>query len=231
MDLEQLASYLQRDARELGRLASRGRLPGHKVGGEWRFAQAEINYWLETQLPNYTAEELTALERGAAGSDGDEQLVSQLLSERTIAIPLQATTRPSVLRAMVHLAEGSWNVYDPAILLHAIEQREEQSSTAIDLGVAILHPRRAQSSKVLGDSVMALGIIPGAVPFGAPLGGLTDVFFLVACTDAATHLRVLTRLSRLFLLPNFLDDLRIAEAPADAIRILADAERRLHSEE
>ena len=38
MDVEQLAAYLRRDAREVGKLANRGRLPGHKVGGEWRFA-------------------------------------------------------------------------------------------------------------------------------------------------------------------------------------------------
>ena len=39
MDVEQLAAYLRRDAREVGKLANRGRLPGHKVGGEWRFAR------------------------------------------------------------------------------------------------------------------------------------------------------------------------------------------------
>ena len=38
MDVDQLAAYLRRDVREVGKLASRGRLPGHKVGGEWRFA-------------------------------------------------------------------------------------------------------------------------------------------------------------------------------------------------
>ena len=39
MDVDQLAAYLRRDAREVGKLASRGRLPGHRVGGEWRFAR------------------------------------------------------------------------------------------------------------------------------------------------------------------------------------------------
>lgn len=38
MDLGQLASYLQRDARELHKLANRGHLPGQKIAGEWRFA-------------------------------------------------------------------------------------------------------------------------------------------------------------------------------------------------
>ncbi len=34
MDLDQLATYLQRDARELSKLANRGYLPGQKVGGQ-----------------------------------------------------------------------------------------------------------------------------------------------------------------------------------------------------
>ena len=33
MDLEQLASYLHRDVREVSKMASRGYLPGHKIGG------------------------------------------------------------------------------------------------------------------------------------------------------------------------------------------------------
>ena len=40
MNLEQLATYLQRDLRELTKLAHRGHLPGQKIGGEWRFAPA-----------------------------------------------------------------------------------------------------------------------------------------------------------------------------------------------
>ena len=61
MDLQQLAAYLQRDARELSKLANRGYLPGQKVAGHWRFARAEINHWIETQLPAYTEQQLTAV--------------------------------------------------------------------------------------------------------------------------------------------------------------------------
>ena len=64
MDVDQLAAYLRRDAREVGKLASRGRLPGHKVGGEWRFARAEINRWLESQMPGYTDEQLQGIVGG-----------------------------------------------------------------------------------------------------------------------------------------------------------------------
>src|SRR2546426_265447 len=74
MNLEQLATYLQHDLREVSKLASRGHLPGHKVGGQWRFARAEINHWIETQipdprrpLPNALGESVVAYGRTASG--------------------------------------------------------------------------------------------------------------------------------------------------------------------
>jgi nitrogen PTS system EIIA component len=109
MDVEQLAAYLRRDAREVGKLANRGRLPGHKVGGEWRFARAEINHWLESQIHGYTDEQLTALESGH-GPTVEEPLLAGLLSPACVAVPLAASTKASVLKELVTLAEQSWQV-------------------------------------------------------------------------------------------------------------------------
>ena len=58
MDLDQLASYLRRDSRELQKLATRGQLPGRKVGGAWRFARAEINQWLGAAMRGFDDEQL-----------------------------------------------------------------------------------------------------------------------------------------------------------------------------
>ena len=105
MDLEQLAVYLRRDLREVSKLASRGHLPGKKVGGEWRFASWDINYWLELQLPELSEEQLAALEsRGRQGLSDEEPIVTSLLSENTIAVSMHATTKASVLRELVSLA-------------------------------------------------------------------------------------------------------------------------------
>src|SRR4051812_20244432 len=105
MDLDQLASYLQRDAREVSKMANRGHLPGHKGSGQWRFHPAEINHWIETQMHAYTEQELAKLESGP-GRGGDEQevLISALLSETTMAVPLMANTKSSVLKELVVLA-------------------------------------------------------------------------------------------------------------------------------
>src|SRR5437016_448204 len=63
MTLEEVASYLQRDVREVTKLANRGYLPGQKVAGQWRFQKVEINHWIESQMHAYTEQELSALER------------------------------------------------------------------------------------------------------------------------------------------------------------------------
>jgi nitrogen PTS system EIIA component len=226
MDMEQLAAYLQRDIREVGKLASRGRLPGYKVGGEWRFAKAEINHWIESNLHAYSEKELTELEHGGDRSAGSGPFLGELLAVSSVAVPLPASTKASVLREMVKLAEQSWQVYDADAILAAIRAREELASTALPSGVAIPHPRRPLPS-ALGDSILAFGSTASGIPFGAPLGGLTDLFFLVCCRDDRTHLRVLARLTRLLQRLGFLDELRAAETPGQAWETIAAGEVQL----
>lgn len=230
MDVEQLAAYLRRDVREVGKLASRGHLPGHKVGGQWRFARAEINHWIETQLPTYTDKQLTDVEQlGAVGyrTPVEEPLLASLLSEACVAVPLNASTRSSVLRELVVVAEQSWQVYDPAAILEAIQKREEMGSTTLPGGVAIPHPRRPLAS-ALGESLIAYGRTTTGIPFGAT-GGLTDIYFLVCCRDDQTHLRVLARLTRLIQRPEFLDELRAAQTPGETWERITAAEQQLLS--
>ncbi|HVS34055.1 MAG TPA: PTS sugar transporter subunit IIA [Gemmataceae bacterium] len=224
MDVDQLAAYLRRDAREVGKLASRGRLPGHKVGGEWRFARAEINRWLESQMPGYTDEQLTVFEEARGGTA--EPLLANLLSPACVAVPLAASTKASVLREMVKLAEESWEIYDPEAIFEAVRAREELVSTALPTGVAFPHPRRPLSA-ALGESVLAFGRTASGVPYGDPNGGLTDCFFLICCKDDHTHLRVLARLTRLLLRDGFLAELRAGETPAEAYDVITAAEQDL----
>jgi PTS system nitrogen regulatory IIA component len=224
LDLGQLASLLGRDARELGKLANRGHLPGKKVGGEWRFATAEIHHWLEREMPALTDTQLKALDPFPTA--GPNPLISTLLPLDCIDLALPARTRGSVLRELVKLAERSHLVWDPDAIRAAVEAREEMGTTARPEGFAIPHPRR-RLPNALGDSVVALGRTGSGIPFGAERGHSTDLFFLVCCTDDALHLRTLARLARLLRTPGLLDALRAAETPAEAWGLIDSAERGL----
>lgn len=224
MNLEQLANYLQRDSREVAKLVDRGTLPGRKVGGTWRFSRQEIRHWIESQLPGFDDEQLQQVERYHA--DPGEPLLANLIHEACVAVPLKATTRSSVLRELVTLAEQSWLVYDPPAILDAIVAREEQSSTAMENGVAIPHVRRP-GPDALGESLIAFGRTMCGLPFGAPDGGLTDLFLLVLCQDDDLHLKVLARLSRLFLRPGFIETLRHETTGHGARQVILAAEEAL----
>lgn len=225
MDLQEVAQFLQRDVREVTRLANRGYLPGRKVGGEWKFSRTEITRWVETQLHAYTEVELANLEGKTAATE-EELIIGRLLPEACIAVPLQARTKTSVLAELVRIAELSWQIYDTDMLLKALVQREEMATTAQESGIALPHPHRPLPG-ALGDTVLAYGRTSSGIPFGAPGGGLTDIFFLVCARDDRAHLRALARLARMLLRPGLADELRGADTPQATFELLATAEREL----
>jgi excisionase family DNA binding protein len=51
MTLDELASYLKVPKSTLYKLVQEGKLPGQKIGKQWRFARASIDRWLDTEAP------------------------------------------------------------------------------------------------------------------------------------------------------------------------------------
>jgi PTS system nitrogen regulatory IIA component len=228
--LDELARQLGRDRREIEKLVNRGRIPGRKVGGEWLFHPQEITHWLETEMREYTERELAILE----GSQRSEELnagrpVSSLLRLETVEVPLEARTKRSVLESLVEVAGRTWQIWEPAAILEAVRQREEVLSTAFENGVAIPHIRNPMP-EVLGESIVAFGRTLTGIPWGAPHGGLTDLFFLVLCRDSRTHLQVLARLGRLIQSQEFLTALRNADSSAAACQVICEADERVGRE-
>ena len=70
-DMHTLARYLHLTPQQVAKLADRGKLPGRKVSGEWRFSKADIHHWLETRIGLSDEEELIGVRgRFAAGGPG-----------------------------------------------------------------------------------------------------------------------------------------------------------------
>jgi len=47
LTVKQLARYLEMDENTIYRLAESGKIPGMKVGSEWRFKKELVDEWLE----------------------------------------------------------------------------------------------------------------------------------------------------------------------------------------
>lgn len=226
-DVGQLAAYLHLTPDQVYRMVERGKLPGRKVQGEWRFAEAEIHHWLEDRIGISDPEQLDEVDAVLSRSSRADQKIGQIVDLcplEAIAIPLNARTRGSVIRGMCDLAAQTGLLWDAPAMAEAVQSREELHPTALDCGVALLHPRRPQSS-ILSDSVIALGICTAPLPF-SDTGQLTDIFFLIASYDDRAHLQILSRLTRMLSDEEFLEGLRSADSPAVARAVFAQAEQR-----
>jgi PTS system nitrogen regulatory IIA component len=229
-DIDGLAAYLHLDPVQVKKMAERGKLPGRRHNGGWRFAHAEIHHWLEGRILGSDVREQARIEEVLERHAGDAEELSMeaLLPLEAVAVPLSARTKTSVVSAMTELAAETGWLWDPDKMTDAVRQREEMYPTAIAGGLALMHPRRPMGS-ILGRPFLAFGRTTRGVPFGDPSGDLTDLFFLILSVDDANHLRTLARLGRVLGTKGVLDDLRAAEDAPTALEVLLSAERGLSS--
>jgi len=228
-DIARLAAYLHLTPQQVARLADRGKLPGRKVAGQWRFAKAEIHHWLEQRIGLSNEDGLVeveaTLQRSAGTGDQQEISIAAMLPREAIAVPLHARTRNSVISGMAELAAGTGLLWDAKAMAEAVKVREDMHPTALENGVALMHPRRPMA-KIIAEPFLALGCTSTGIPFGGA-SPMSDVFFLICSTEDRGHLRTLARLSRILTLPGLLDELRQAADAETVNRLIVEAEKKL----
>jgi nitrogen PTS system EIIA component len=227
-DIDGLARYLHISTQQVERLVSRGNLPGRKVANKWRFSRAEIHHWMEERMGLLEEEELSRVEGALARADNlepHELAIAEMLHPESIRVELEAKTRTSVIQEMTQLAAATGLLWDAGEMAKAVHAREELQSTAMDNGVALLHPRRPLA-QALAEPVLAIGITHRGIPFGGS-SRLTDIFFLICSCDDRGHLRTLARLSRLIASEGFLGNLRSAQDAHEVHELIRQAEAAL----
>ena len=107
---------------------------------------------------------------------------------------LPSTDRAAVLRALSEKIAAQGLVRDSRELYQKLWEREQLGSTGVGSGVAIPHCKLSG----LRQGVVAVGMAPGGVDFGAPDGQPVRLLFLVLSPSGAPgeHLQVLATISR-----------------------------------
>lgn len=228
-DIQSLAEYLHLTPPQVTKLVERGKVPGRKVGGQWRFSQAEIHHWLEDRIGASDVEELSDVEamlerRRQAQKEEPISLLSMLPAE-AITVPLTSRSRGKVIHEMIETAARTGLLWDPDRMEDAVRARESLHPTALDNGVALLHPRRPLAN-ILAEPLLAFGRTTAGIPFGSESGTLTDLFFLILSTDDSGHLAALARISRLVSNYEALTALREAETPYEVREAIAHFEEQ-----
>lgn len=218
--VKEVASILHMSMREVVRMTERGILPGMKIKGNWQFRAGDVWNWIETNLGSLPDHR----ERDQHPTAPAGLLVSLALQDCAVALDSGAKTKPSVLRTLAELAERADSTVDRSALAAALLERESQSSTALEHGVAVPHPARPFYAD---GPILAAARTTQGIAFGERQGGLTDLFFLVCCPDHVSHLLHLGRLCRLLINPSLRKALRATEKGREFVEILRTAEEEL----
>ena len=107
---------------------------------------------------------------------------------------LPAADRPEALRALAGRLAGLGLVESGEDLFQRLWEREQLGSTGIGAGIAIPHCKLPG----LAHGIVAVGLVPGGVDFGAADGQPVKVLFLVVSPSGAPaeHLQILAAISR-----------------------------------
>jgi excisionase family DNA binding protein len=206
---KEAADYLKLAERTLVRLAHEGKIPGVKIGGQWRFRRALLDEYLDT-----LASESVATSGKAPGQVIDAP-IEEIFTVEQVLPNLEAGNRPEVIHAMAKHVTDLGLVEDQGWLEAALAARERLVPTAVPEGVAFLHARRRAADK-FPRQFIAMGRSKEGVVFGSPDMGKTNIFFLLALRNDALHLRWLSRLAWIVRNPSRLARLMEADS-ADAV--------------
>lgn len=228
LTIDELADYLHVARRHVEKLIKNGDLPVTMRGGRMLFQREEIDAWASQRLLRLPGQSLDWYHKQTM--QGTRQLfpraalIPVLLQTEYIDLAVPAKTRASVIRDLIGLADRTGRVFDPRELRDSVEAREALCSTALPGGLALLHARRHQAFRFEG-SFIVLGRTIQAIPFGAPDGKASRLFFLVCCQDERIHLHTLARLCLLALKTKILAELLVAPDAATAYEALVEAEK------
>ncbi len=188
MTAKEAADYLKLAERTLVRLAHEGKIPGVKIGGQWRFRRALLDEYLDTLASESVASS------GAAPAQAVDVGLDKILSADQIIPNLDASDRAGVIHAMSEHVTKLGLVNDQSWLEAALTARERLVPTAVPEGVAFMHARR-RATDMFPQQFIALGRSTDGLAFGSPDMVKTKVFFLLALRNDTLHLRWLSRLA------------------------------------
>ena len=150
--------------------------------------------------------------------------IASILEEPFISINLPAESKDAALNAMIDLLGNSPKVLDLEKIRSAVLERERIMSTGVGHGFAIPHAK----TDALTDIVAVFATTAKPIDFQALDGQPVRLIFMLVGreTHVGTHLKLLSRVSRLMNSESFRNHLLEARSPAEVLQFFGGEESR-----
>lgn len=154
--------------------------------------------------------------------------IVDLLKPSSIKLGASPATKQEAIDILVDLHEKAGNLADKAKYKEGILKREEGSSTAVGMNIAIPH---AKSEAVKTPGLAAI-TVPNGVDYKSPEGDLSKLLFMIAApNDGDVHLEVLSRLMTMLMDTEFSSQLMDAKSTEEFLSIIDKKETEKYPEE
>lgn len=187
LKVKDAAELLGVSEKTLYRWAAQGRLPVHRVSGQYRFNRAELIEWASA---NHAAVSPKLLE------EPDDVVVpsfEEALRSGGIHYRVEGTDKQSALKNVVEILPLPDEV-DRDFLLQILLARESIGSTGIGEGIAIPHVRNPVMLHV-SRPMVALCFLEHCIDFQAIDGKAVHTLFTIISPSIRAHLSLLSKLT------------------------------------
>ena len=118
-----------------------------------------------------------------------------LISKNVVRTPLESKAKYEIVRELVELLRDAEGILDFEEVLRAVVSREEKGSTGLENGVAVPHAKTEAVDRL----ILAVGVSPDGVDFGALDGEPSHLFFLLLAPSdqSAPHIEALAEIARI----------------------------------
>ena len=150
--------------------------------------------------------------------------ITDLLDARSILLDASPKSKSEALDQIVDLMVKSEKINDKEAYRKQVYAREEESTTGIGEGIAILHGKCDAVTK----PGLAAMVVKDGVDFDSLDGEPVTLMFLIAApnTEDNIHLDVLSKLSVLLMNEEFTESLRNAKTVEEFMNIINDADEK-----
>lgn len=147
-------------------------------------------------------------------------IITSLLNEKSIFIPLETSDKMACIAAMVDGLHAAGSVTDKSAYEAAVIARENTGSTGIGFEVAIPHGK----SNGVASPGLAFAKLAQPIDWQSLDGNPVKAVFMIAVPEAAAgneHLQILIALSRKLIDEDFRSQLMNISTPQDLINLLS----------
>lgn len=220
MTTKELADYIKLNEKTVIKMAQNGKLPGVKIGNQWRFHLEAIDSCLQKEIVSSSEAELDSIIKTATNIIP----LSRLTSQELIRLDLSAKDVDGVLTELAEMAYMKGLTPSQEYLYEELKKREKMLSTAVGNGVAVPHPRHPSPQLFMKPKIIIARSTKG-IEYDTPDAKPVYIFFMTCAPNEFVHLRLLAKISKLLRAQNTVERFMCAEDKAHIIQVLLEFDR------